>query len=260
MQRLINFIRHYVDVAAHLTLLDERWLYGQWEVEHLRRFFQFAGVDCVFDVGANEGQYGNRLRKKCGYKGLIVSFEPIPSAAAKLRNVAKRDPLWVVEQLAIADLDGEREFNVMEAPMFSSLSQPRYDKATGFEEMNSVKERLTVRAETLTTALQRVQANHRVRRPFLKLDTQGYDVTIVSNTGPTLLEFVGFQSELSVKPLYRDSVDFREALKLYESRGFELSAIVPNNAGHFPVLVECDCIMVRRDLVRAGGGLSNLPD
>jgi hypothetical protein len=37
-------------------------------------------------------------------------------------------------------------------------------------------------------------------------------------------------------------------LAWYESHGFELSAIVPNNYGHFPVLIESDFIFVRRDL------------
>lgn len=62
-------------------------------------------------------------------------------------------------------------------------------------------------------------------------------------------EFVGLQSELAIKRIYEDSVDFRRALGFYQELGFELSALVPNNAGHFPVLVEIDCIMVRSDLL-----------
>ena len=33
----------------------------------------------------------------------------------------------------------------------------------------------------------------------------------------------------------------------YERLGFELSALVSNNAGHYPRLVECDGILLRRD-------------
>ncbi|MDP3737752.1 MAG: hypothetical protein Q8R02_10200, partial [Hyphomonadaceae bacterium] len=66
---------------------------------------------------------------------------------------------------------------------------------------------------------------------------------------PVLSKFVGFQSELSIRRLYQDAVDFREALTFYQSLGFDLSALVPNNGGHFPALIEIDCIMVRRDLV-----------
>ena len=61
--------------------------------------------------------------------------------------------------------------------------------------------------------------------------------------------FVGLQSELAIKRIYERSLDFREALTFYQSLGFELSALIPNNAGHFPVLIEIDCIMGRKDIL-----------
>lgn len=63
--------------------------------------------------------------------------------------------------------------------------------------------------------------------------------------------FVGLQSELAVANLYDSSVDFREALTVYQELGFTLTALVPNNAGHFPRLLEVDCIMIRNDLIPA---------
>ena len=44
----------------------------------------YLKVDCVFDVGANNGQYAQILRKHADYQGRIISFEPIPSAADPL--------------------------------------------------------------------------------------------------------------------------------------------------------------------------------
>ncbi len=80
------------------------------------------------------------------------------------------------------------------------------------------------------------------------MDTQGYDVKVIRGGIDIISEFVGLQSELAVKGIYADSVDFREALSFYEDCGFDLSAFVPNNAGHFPMLIELDCIMVRSNL------------
>ena len=52
-----------------------------------------------------------------------------------------------------------------------------------------------------------------------------------------------------MKKIYESSVDYREALTFYEKCGFSLSALVPNNAGFFPRLIEVDCIMMRTDLI-----------
>lgn len=65
--------------------------------------------------------------------------------------------------------------------------------------------------------------------------------------------FVGLQSELAIRKLYASSTDYREALSYYESLGFSLSAFVPNNAGHFPLMIETDCIMIREPNPGAGG-------
>ena len=64
-----------------------------------------------------------------------------------------------------------------------------------------------------------------------------------------LANFVGLQSELAIKKIYEEAIDFREAITSYEELGFVLSAFVPNNQGHFPLLVETDCIMVRKELI-----------
>ncbi|HSC47142.1 MAG TPA: FkbM family methyltransferase, partial [Gammaproteobacteria bacterium] len=66
-------------------------LFG-WELLHIRKdqpslgshlcqLFAKLDIDCVLDVGANQGQYGAMLRK-AGYRGRIVSFEPVAKTYA----------------------------------------------------------------------------------------------------------------------------------------------------------------------------------
>ena len=115
--------------------------------------------------------------------------------------------------------------------------------------MNKVSESIQVKTETLDSAFGRLQRKFTFECPFLKMDTQGFDVEVVNHGKSVINQFIGLQSELAVNKLYKDSVDFREAITIYEQHGFSLSAFVPNNEGHFPRLVETDCIMLRSDLL-----------
>lgn len=229
-------------------VLDSRQLHAVWEQAHLTELFAFLDVDSVFDIGANRGQYAERLRKKTGYKGYIFSFEPNPHAATIARTRAQGDDKWIVTEGAISDSDGTAEFNVMRSSVFSSLSTPNHVGVGYFTSQNEVTETITVRTERLETALRRLRSEYSFQRSFLKLDTQGYDVKIIKGASDIVRDFVGLQSELAIEKLYADSTDFREAITEYERCGFSLSAFVPNNAGHFPLLLEMDCIMVRSDL------------
>jgi FkbM family methyltransferase len=232
-----------------LRLVDKRRMHLLPEQTHLRRLLSHLNVDCVFDVGANIGQYGDMLRRRAHFEGRIVSFEPLPEAAAAVRRKAKRDPLWTVEEIALADIAGARAFNVMASSEFSSLSEPKSDEVGRLAHLNQPVQRIIVEAETLATALPRLQERYGFTRPFLKMDTQGFDLAVLRGAGDALSRFVGFQSELSVRRIYQQAADFRDALSFYQSLGFDISAFVPNNAGHFPALIEIDCIMVRRDLM-----------
>lgn len=247
--RLKYALNYCCSAFREVMILDRRQLYAAWEYSHLSRLLRHLQVDCVIDIGANEGQYARMLRQKTGYTGYIFSFEPIPAAAAIAREHAKGDDKWIIIETAIAEQDGAGQFNVMRVSQFSSLSAPRHDETKLFTEANSVQEKIEVRTERLETALRRLQANYQFKRPFLKMDTQGFDVRIVRNSQTVIRDFVGLQSELAVTKLYDDSVEFREALTEYQHSGFGLSAFVPNNAGHFPRLLELDCIMVRDDLL-----------
>ena len=225
-------------------------LYKVWEQEHLKKLLSHYAVDCVFDVGANDGQYAEMLRSKVNFKGKIISFEPMPESAALLRSKTGGHSDWSIEELALAAADGEQDFNVMKNTQFSSLSAPRHDEVKSFSGQNKVSQTITVKTETLATAYERLIALHKFERPFLKLDTQGYDCEIVRAGKSVMKKFVGLQSELAVKKIYQHSIDFRAALAIYEDCGFELSAFVPNNAGHFPRLIETDCLMIRQDLIQ----------
>lgn len=251
MRGVVHKFKESYRKLRSMRLLDLRKLYEEWEPMHLRRLLKQYQVDCVFDVGANYGQYAEMLRRKAKFEGLIISFEPMPAAASALREKAKGQRNWIIEEMALAGTDDHRSLNIMKSSRLTSLSEPRHDEVGIFRDSNRVEEVLSVRTENLATAYGRLKQAYQFQRPFLKLDTQGLDVEIVSSAKNVIREFIGLQSELAIKKLYAESVDFRSAITLYQECGFQLSAFVPNNAGHFPQLIETDCIMVRDDLIFA---------
>lgn len=228
-----------------------------FEVAHLSAFFDHFKVDCVFDVGANAGQYANMLRSEVGYRGSIISFEPIPELAAQIRARAKGDQAWYVEEMALDEQDGHAMFNVLAGDEFSSLHAASKSTELFFGEEVLRKRTIRVRTSTLAIQVRSYQEKLGFKRPFLKMDTQGHDVSVAKGAGDQLRAYVGLQSELAIKCLYENSPNFEQALAFYWSQGFELSALVPNNAGHFPRLLEIDCIMFRKDLKPAWDSLKD---
>lgn len=212
------------------------------EPEQLRRFLREFRIDCVFDVGANAGQYASRLRH-IGYRGLIISFEPIPEAAVELAKTARRDPAWIVKQLALDSRRRTVHFNVMQDSQFSSLHEPDHSSTAAFADRNRVEQTIPVETQTIANLYPQLQAEFGFARPFLKLDTQGHDVDVVQGANTYIGRFVGLQSELGLTTLYKGSKNFHEALDYYQTLGFKLSALMPNNAGAFPDLNEVDCLM-----------------
>lgn len=221
------------------------------ETNHLRRLLSALEVDCVFDVGANRGQYARMLRAEVGYAGLIISYEPLPALCAGLERDAREDPLWHVSPLALDATAGTAEFRVMAGDQFSSLRDPASRQIAAVAGQNTVVGHVAVERATLAGELAGWRQRLDFRRPFLKMDTQGNDAAVVDGAGEAIAAFVGLQSELAFESLYDGSPDFAAALSHYRARGFTLSALVPNNAGHFPRLLEMDCIMIRADLAAA---------
>lgn len=216
------------------------------EIRHLKRLFAYLDIDCVFDVGANSGQYATMLRKRVGFAGLIISFEPNPELIEDILRQSATDDLWVVKNVALSNTDGQQAFNIMMEDQFSSLRAPSTDEYSGLSHLNQVKKVCTVQCQQLDTLFDDLKRVHQFRRPFLKMDTQGNDLAVLAGARNSLMEICGLQSELSFKRLYKDTPLFNEALDEYCRSGFELSALVPNNAGHFPVLLEMDCIMINK--------------
>jgi FkbM family methyltransferase len=212
------------------------------EERFLRRLIAKYEIDCILDVGANVGQYGNMLRNYVGYQGRIISFEPNPSAFSSLAKRAAHDPMWTVEQLALGAASGHLDFNafgISELGSFHDLKEGQFKPAS------MSNEKLQVPIQTLDSYIFSMGDRWSFKAPFLKMDTQGYDLEVAKGGANTLSQLIGLQSEIAFQTIYADAPDYNTALKYYQDAGFVIGRLVPNHEIHFPELAEMDVIMVR---------------
>ncbi len=248
MNRYLRELRDR-QLAVRLALAGKVHQYP--EVQALRRFLSHFAVDCMFDVGANRGQYAQMVRAYARYSGTILSFEPNPVVFTELQRNARGDSRWHVFNLALSDFDGQASFNIMAADQFSSLKTPSDAQDDIFASRNVVAHTVQMECRRLSSLLPALVAEHGFSRPFLKMDTQGHDLSVCEGADDLLGQFLGVQTELGVRPIYEDGTSYRTMIDWLEARGFVPNAFFANNKGHFPRLVEMDGIFVNRTLVEA---------
>jgi FkbM family methyltransferase len=202
------------------------------------------GIDTVLDVGANVGQYGAGLRAS-GYRGRIVSFEPLSDAYGRLARRCAPDPGWTATRAAIGAEQGELEINVS-ANSYSSSLLPMTNAHTGAAPGS---EYVGVERVPVTT-LAGVLSAHDIdpARSWLKIDTQGYEAQVLDGAGPRLAEFAAVQLELSFVPLYAGQALFDELVDRLTRAGFALFGL---EAGFSDPrtgrTLQCDGVFVRAE-------------
>ncbi|MGI9420673.1 MAG: FkbM family methyltransferase [Geminicoccaceae bacterium] len=204
---------------------------------------QHHRIDTVLDVGANVGQYGQRLRD-WGYRGRIVSFEPLPSAHEQLSTRSASDPDWIVApRMAVGAEDGEVDIQVSaETDMSSILPQSELLQEISPTSAIQATERVPIHRLD-SVAMGYVDAEGRA---FLKIDTQGFEPQVLDGSEALLPRLVGVQLEMSLVPLYQGERDYRAMIQRLETLGFALHLVLP---GYFERklarMVEIDGVFVR---------------
>jgi FkbM family methyltransferase len=203
-------------------------------------------VDVVFDVGANSGQYAASLRR-AGYKGRIVSFEPLSGPFSILERKASADPLWDCRGCALGDSDGTVSINVAgNAGQSSSVLPMLKSHQDAFPPANYVgtEEAPIRRLDSL--AREFLRPNDAI---FLKIDVQGFEKQVLAGGKSTVDDgCVGMQLELSFLPLYEGGMLIREALDLVDSLGFTLTGLLPCFMDvHNGRMLQADGVFFRKD-------------
>lgn len=174
------------------------------------------GIDLVIDVGANRGQYAAALRA-AGWRGRIVSFEPLSEPYAQLAMASEQDAAWECRRVALGRRRGGTRLNVSEDSRNSSVL------TVGARHLRTVPDSRIVSVESVT--MDRLDAIwpevvRGARRPYLKMDTQGYELEVLHGAVRVLESAVVVEAELSLLPVYDSGPLFDDIFEFVSRRGF----------------------------------------
>ena len=207
--------------------------------EHVKNVFRFIGynitpsrknvliekkIDILFDVGANAGQYAQDARRQ-GYKGKIISFEPLLEAHNQLIENSKKDPLWIVhKRTALGSRSEFRIINVSENSYSSSFLKITQKLLSNTPDTRYIK-KINVEITTLDSVFHfYVKKSDKV---FLKIDTQGFESEVLKGSVKSLKNISGIQLEMSTEPLYQKQKTYEYFLTFLKKYNFRLWSIIP---------------------------------
>ena len=175
----------------------------------LSHFLKSKEIDCVFDIGANEGQYATHLRR-IGYNKKIISFEPMKKAYKVLEIKSIKDGNWTAYNYGIGEKEKEVELNISENSYSSSILKILPDHYEAAPESKYIsKENISIKR---LDNLKEIDIE-KLNKIFVKIDTQGYEENVLTGAEKILDKVEGIQMELSLHPLYEGQSLFNE---LYE--------------------------------------------
>jgi FkbM family methyltransferase len=179
-------------------------------------------IGLALDVGALIGGYAIELRNY-GFRGTIISFEPVADSFLRLTQKTQKDRLWEAYQLALGPKEGTISLNVGDKIWTSSvLDYSAAYKGVDPGLKSQPQEAKMVRLDDWTFR-NRLQE----KRMFIKLDVQGYERECLEGARGILNNVQMIQCELSLSELYTGSWMFGEALDWFEDNGFTLYQCEP---------------------------------
>jgi len=188
-----------------------------------KNLFDLHAINTILDVGANTGQYGERLRR-LGFEGKIISFEPLSGAYRQLAERAAGHRDWITEHCALGDCDGEASINIAGNSASSSLLDmlPRHVEVAPQSAYVGTEAVVVRRLDSLLD--RHVAADDHV---FLKIDAQGFTHKVLAGAERSLGRVRGLEIELSTVPLYAGEPLIHEVLSLLYRSGFAVFFLEP---------------------------------
>ncbi len=201
-------------------------------------------LDLVLDVGAGHGEFGQECRE-LGYRGQILSYEPLRSSFDRLALRSRRDVSWYSRNCALGDVEGLESLSVTSNRGHSStllgLGALHLRAAPDARVVGQELVRVTTLDHEFLHSLKLSQASS----IGLKIDAQGYELAILEGATGSLARLSKVLVELSLVKLFDGGPLFTEVIHFLLDRGFYMSGIRPGFRSQDGQLLQFDGVFSR---------------
>lgn len=180
----------------------------------LAKHLKNAKITTVFDVGANIGQYAQMLRR-FGYKGKIISFEPLEKEKNLLDIEMTDDYNFESLNYALGNKNKTLKINVAQNSVSSSILKT-HERHLNYDKKTISKEKKKIKMRKLNYFAHKIKKN----TTMLKLDTQGFEYEALSSAKNIIKDFKLIQLELSFQEMYYKEKNWLKTLDFLQNKGF----------------------------------------
>jgi FkbM family methyltransferase len=181
-------------------------------------------IDLLIDIGANSGQFGEKMRE-IGYSGKMISFEPMSKAFAQLKARADADKNWDAHHCALGDEEKESEINISENSYSSSLFSIKKELTDSVPATKVIaKETIKIKRLTDIISLKELSTYKNI---MVKIDVQGYEFFVLKGCAPVLPHVKLIQTEMAFVVLYENGKLYDEMIAYMKNINFELYSMIP---------------------------------
>jgi FkbM family methyltransferase len=217
--------RHIRAAARNFGVEIGRYRPYRNPINHLIRICKENGCDTILDIGANAGQFAERVLQG-GFDGRIISFEPQTKAHALLVKAADKLDGWdVASRMCVGEKDATTRLNIA-ANSTSSSILPVLGSSTSAKPETAYVTTEDVLMRRLDSWIAEELPDNS-RSLAVKIDVQGYEDHVLDGAKKELSRIIAFQIEMSLMPLYEGSPSFVDLYSRIEAMGYQCVGLYP---------------------------------
>lgn len=178
-------------------------------------WLQKFGIKTIIDIGANEGQFIDKISKILPEEN-IFSFEPLQGSFKRLEERASGKKNITIFNFALGDEEKETIINRNEYSPSSSLLELTQLHKNAFPITEKVREE-----KIFVKVLDRIVKDLKLKKKvMMKIDVQGYEIHVLRGAENTIKEVDIILIETSFYELYKNQPLFKDIYNFLSDRGF----------------------------------------